>query len=436
MYSKLVTAISGAVYDVVVDLRANSTTFRRWCAIILSSENRRQLHIPAGCGHGFLCLRDADVLYLQGGCFNPPSETDISPFDECLNIYWPKLDDPTTYIMSDKDMRAPNLLDHKDFAGTAGTGCPLRRVLVIGASGQVGGALVEVFGKENVIGTYNKNAHADMVHFDLEVAAKDPEYTQYFITLCRPEIVCICAGRTWVDGCENERDVAFSVNREAPRMIARFTKACGGRTVFFSTDYVFDGESEGHAYTEADTARPVNVYGSSKLAGEIAVLEEDPDALVIRTSGVFGPELQGKNFVYQLCRNLTQGRKMKCATDAFGCPTYSRDLAVAAVGLLEAGVSGIFHCVGNSSLSRFDFALRVAKCWGLNTNCLEGTDSHQMYLENLRNLGFAAKRGKYFGLSISKLQGILPDNFRMREIEEALIHWKTNQFGAVCTPTP
>ena len=108
----------------------------------------------------------------------------------------------------------------------------------IGASGQVGGALIEAFGDENVIGTYSNNARPGMVHFDLEAAAKDPQYTEYLITMCRPEVVCICAGRTWVDGCENEGDVPFLANRDAPRLIARFTKGCGGRTVFFSEGVV------------------------------------------------------------------------------------------------------------------------------------------------------------------------------------------------------
>ena len=419
-YSKLVTAIRGAVYDVIVDLRTDSKTYRRWCAIVLSSENRTQVHIPAGCGHGFVCLEDADILYLQGGCFDPRSEMDINPFDKSLNIYWPKLDDSTSYAMSEKDLRAPNLVDLKDFDCTAATGHPpLRRVLVIGASGQVGGALLEAFGEENVIGTYSNNAQPGMVHFDLEAAAKDPQYTQYLITMCRPEVVCICAGRTWVDGCENEGDVPFLVNRDAPRLIARFTKACGGRTVFFSTDYVFDGERKGQFYTETDVARPVNAYGSSKLAGELAVLEEDSNALVIRTSGVFGPELQGKNFVYQLCR----------VPHSYGFPTYRRDLAAVTIGLLGTGVSGTFHCVGNLCLSRYEFATRIATCWGLDTSCLEGKESREIYLQSMQKLGFAATRGKYFGLSTSKLQGVLP-GFRLRGIEEALLDWKTNPMRA------
>ena len=176
-------------------------------------------------------------------------------------------------------------------------------------------------------------------------------------------------------------------------------------------------------------ARPVNAYGSSKLAGELAVLEQDPNALVIRTSGVFGPELQGKNFVYQLCRTLLQGQKMQCATDAYGCPTYSRDLAAITVGLLGAGVSGIFHAVGNLCLSRYEFATRIATCWGLDISCLEGKESREIYLDSLQKLGFAATRGKHFGLSISKLQGVLPE-FQLRGIEEALLDWKTNPMRA------
>lgn len=425
-YSKLVTAINGSVYDVLVDLRRNSPTYRRWCAVILSSANRKQLFIPEGCGHGFLCLKDADILYLQGGCFNPKFEIDISPFDPSLNIYWPKLVDLATYLMSDKDRCAPKLLDHEEFKCTADPGRPLKRILVIGASGQVGGALVEAFGSENVIGTYSQYARDFMVHFDLEAAAKDPEYAKSIITLCRPEIVCICAGRTWVDGCENEGDLPFLVNGDAPRMLARYTRACGGRTVFYSTDYVFDGRNEGHDYFETDLARPLNVYGSSKRAGEIAVMEEDPNALVIRTSGVYGPEVQGKNFVYQLCRSLSRGCKIDCATDAYACPTYNRDLAALTIALLESGVSGIFHCVGQSYLSRYDFAMRIAELWGFDSSYLQKKTSQEIFSNTLEKLGYAATRGRFFGLSNSKLEGVLYAKFRPRVIEEALLHWKMN----------
>ena len=424
------TATRGSVYDIVVDLRPNSPTFQRWCAVILSSANRKQLHIPAGCGHGFLCLEDADILYLQGGCFDPRSELDISPFDEILNIHWPVLEDIATYIMSNKDRQAPNLLDHEMFSGCAVEGT--KRVLVIGASGQVGGALVEAFGSHNVIGTYSNSTRVGMVHFDLKTAAKDPQYVKNLMTLCRPEIVCICAGRTWVDGCENEGDLPFLVNRDGPRMVARYARACGARTVFYSTDYVFDGKSKGHFYAESDEVGPVNVYGTSKLAGELAVMEEDPAALVMRTSGVYGPELQGKNFVYQLCRSLKQGNKLDCATDAFGCPTYSRDLAALTISLLDIGASGTYHCVGPSCLNRYDLAVRIANVLGLDVSGLCGKESSEIFLDTKKKLGYAAKRGRHFGLSTSKLHGILHTQFKTRGIDEALMHWKMNPIEEQC----
>lgn len=71
------------------------------------------------------------MLYLQGGCFNPRSELDVSPFDANLDIYWPKLEDIDTYIMSDKDKRAPNLLLHEEFVGTVARNSPRKRVLII-----------------------------------------------------------------------------------------------------------------------------------------------------------------------------------------------------------------------------------------------------------------------------------------------------------------
>ena len=77
----------------------------------------------------------------------------------------------------------------------------------------------------------------------------------------------------------------------------------------------------------AARSHPINVYGRSKAEGEKRLIEADPDALIIRTTGVFGPDKYEKNFVYQLCEKINSGSNFKCAVDQFGCPTYSRDLA-------------------------------------------------------------------------------------------------------------
>eukprot|EP00227_Mantoniella_beaufortii_P001310 CAMPEP_0197618592 /NCGR_PEP_ID=MMETSP1326-20131121/61614_1 /TAXON_ID=1155430 /ORGANISM="Genus nov. species nov., Strain RCC2288" /LENGTH=417 /DNA_ID=CAMNT_0043187491 /DNA_START=4 /DNA_END=1255 /DNA_ORIENTATION=+ len=345
-YAKLITIVKGAIYDVIVDLRKDSPTFRRWCAVVVSSENRRQLHIPAGCGHGFVCLEDADMLYLQSGCMDPLTEMDLDPFDPTLGVHWPKLDDFPEYTMSDKDRKAPAFLEREQFKGTisdeAAAAGPLKRVLVIGASGQVGGALVEAYGAENVIGTYSKVPCDGMVQFDLEAAATDPALAA--------DLMTIAARRS----CAS---------------------ACGARTVYYSTDYVFEGDTPGRIYAESDPVGPVNVYGSSKLAGEAAVLAEDPASLVLRTTGVFGPEKQGKNFGYQLLNAVADKRSMACATDSFGSPTYNRDLAAMTVGLLEANATGVYHCVGPETMHRHAFATLIAETLGLDAALITSVDS-------------------------------------------------------------
>ena len=176
------------------------------------------------------------------------------------------MDDVPDYIVSDKDKLAPKLLERKDFSGTVAYDAkPSRRVLIIGASGQVGGALVEAFGAENVIGTYSQLPCTGMVHFDLAAAAKDAKLAEDLMTMCKPEIVCICAGRTWVDGCENEGEIPQLVNCDGPRAVTKAAIACCARTVYYSTDYVFDGKQEGKIYDEDDACGPVNVYGKAPV---------------------------------------------------------------------------------------------------------------------------------------------------------------------------
>lgn len=432
-YPKLVTVVCGAVYDIIVDLRKHSPTFRRWFAVVVSCENRRQLFIPANCGHGFLCLEDCKMLYLQGGCFNPSCEMDVSPFDPVLKIHWPILEGVPNYVMSEKDAKAPNLADIHGFQQVLkGADKSLRRILIIGASGQVGGALVEAFGEQHVIGTYSSAYSPGMLKFDLQDAAREPKLARDLLMSCRPEVVCICAGRTWVDGCENEGNIPHLVNTAGPREVVRAAKAVGATCVYFSTDYVFSGDEEGKLYKESMACSPVNVYGSTKLAGEKAVLDEDPTSLVIRTTGVFGPEKQGKNFVYQLCSAIAENRDMFCACDSFGCPTYNRDLAAVTMALLEARAAGIYHCVGPDIYDRYSFAKVIATSFGLDDKFIKAIDSQALFQNTVERLGFAACRGKHLALSTKKMQDAVPVACHPKSITAALEHWKDNPRGAAC----
>merc|ERR1712087_137071 len=156
------------------------------------------------------------------------------------------------------------------------------RILIIGASGQVGGALMEAFGPQDCIGTYSGTKVQGMIQFDLAQCAMQPQLADDLMQTVYPTLVCICAGFTWVDGCEKDAPKANAMNNAGPATVAAAAKAHGARVVWYSTDYVFDGGVKGKAgpYGEDDPVSPLNIYGSSKLRGESEVLKADPSALV------------------------------------------------------------------------------------------------------------------------------------------------------------
>ena len=322
-YGKFITCVRGSFYDVIADFREGSPTFGRWCGVLLTEHNKKQVYVPAKCGHGFFTFEDNTcALYLQEGTFNPPMEADTHPFDPLFQVKWP-VPPGVTPVMSPKDTAAPILSVRRPHLATR---LPRGRILVIGASGQVGGSILESFGPDNCIGTYSNTPVVGMVPFDLAKCAMNPALASELLETTYPTCVCICAGFTWVDGCEDKPAHANLMNCAGPAAVAAAAKTLGIKTVWYSTDYVFDGPAGHPPYSESDKPDPPNVYGSSKLAGEAAVLAADPDALVIRTNVVWGPEGNGKNFIYQLCRNLEAGKVMNVPLDQVGrhCPAATR----------------------------------------------------------------------------------------------------------------
>jgi len=416
-YSKHVTVLHGKICDVMCDLRADSPTFRRWAIVELSQDNKQQVFIPPGVAHGFYCSENSTVLYLQGGIFNPPEEVDLNPFDTHLGILWPKPN--VSYIMSKKDQESQNFITlHPTYSKLP----PLRRILVIGANGQVGRAIVELYGQCNVIGTFNSHAESNLLELNLFGLKNETQRLRNMIESIRPEVVFICAGFTWVDGCESEPGKALDINANSPAIIAAMVKQNGGKTVYYSTDYVFNGR-ENKLWSEDDEVNPINVYGRSKAEGEKSLIEADPDALIIRTTGVFGPDKYEKNFVYQLCEKISSGSNFKCVLDQFGCPTYSRDLAEWSSKLLESEKVGIFHCVGPETLDRYSFAILLADFFNLPKDRILPSTTSELYAEMETKLAKPARRGAHLGLSTKKLEETVSVRIRC-DISSALAHWK------------
>ena len=179
-YGKFITCVRGAFSDVIADFREDSPTFGRWCGVMLTENAKKQVYVPAGCGHGFFTFEDNTcALYLQEGTFNPANEADTHPFDPLFNVQWP-VPAGVTPVMSPKDTAAPQLSVRRPHLVTRS---PRGRVLIIGASGQVGGALMEAYGPANCIGTYNGTPVKGMI-LDLAKSAMNPSLAKELPRRC------------------------------------------------------------------------------------------------------------------------------------------------------------------------------------------------------------------------------------------------------------
>jgi dTDP-4-dehydrorhamnose reductase len=212
------------------------------------------------------------------------------------------------------------------------------RWLITGSRGQLGQSLercLKAQGGEALAAAFD--------HRGLDIA--DRAAVRAALDGARAEVVANAAAFTWVDRCEREPAEAWRANAEGPGILAEECAARGMRFVHVSTDYVFDGQGK-RPYTEEDPPAPASEYGRSKLEGERRVRAALPDALVVRTSWLFGP---GRNFVATILGFASARREagdttpLSVVDDQFGSPTYAADLASWCVALVEGGAAGTYH---------------------------------------------------------------------------------------------
>ena len=212
-----------------------------------------------------------------------------------------------------------------------------QRVLILGAFGMLGHDLQTVF--------------PEAICHGRDVDITDETAVFSCITRAKPKVVLNAAAYTDVDGCEEDPGSAFRVNGEGPGYIAKACNAEGAVLIHYSTDYVFDGARP--EYYEEDTPHPVNVYGESKLLGELRIREYTDDYRIIRTSWLFGRH--GKNFVDTMIQLSRQMDQVRVVNDQIGRPTYTVDLAGKTADII-GGEPGIYHITNDGRCSWFEFA--------------------------------------------------------------------------------
>jgi dTDP-4-dehydrorhamnose reductase len=222
------------------------------------------------------------------------------------------------------------------------------RVLVTGAGGLVGRAVVDDCGSSgDLVFPYD--------HRSLDIG--DPDRVMQTLQKDRPDVVINCAAWTDVDGCELDKERAFAANAHGPANLANATREISAVLITISTDYVFDGEKQGF-YTQRDQPNPQSVYGASKLEGERRAQLACARTVVVRTGFIFGPG--GQNFLSTIVERARRGEKLKAIADAYGTPTYSRDLAVRLRELAQLDLPGTFHVVNAGEGVSYEMFARAA----------------------------------------------------------------------------
>jgi dTDP-4-dehydrorhamnose reductase len=210
----------------------------------------------------------------------------------------------------------------------------------------------------------------------------------------RPDWVINCAALANLEECEKHPGQAKILNTDLPRDLATACARQGIKFVHLSTDAVFDGTGEA-AYTEEDEPNPQSIYARTKLDGERAVQEANPQAVIARVN-FFGWSLGGRRSLAEFFfQNLSEGKNVNGFTDVIFCPMWVTDLSRTLIDMLEKNLSGLYHVVGSQAISKYQFGLEVARRFGLRESLISPQSVEQSSL--------TAKRSHNLWLSIHKL---------------------------------
>lgn len=238
------------------------------------------------------------------------------------------------------------------------------KILITGATGQIGSHLIPLL---------SNNAHALITPTRQEMDITDAGETRSFIANHNPELVINLAAYTAVDLAESNVDLAFATNHFGASNVSKASAAVGAAIIHLSTDYVFSGE-KGSAYTEDDLPNPVNIYGKSKLAGELAVKQANSRHLILRTAWVFSG--RPNNFVTKIVELAQTQSSISIVDDQFGNPTYANDVALTLATLVDQTDKmtkddwGIYHYAGMPSTTWFNLAAKFFHAASKNTQTL------------------------------------------------------------------
>ncbi len=235
----------------------------------------------------------------------------------------------------------------------------LERVLITGGGGQLATDLESQLAVRSARVLAPGRGELDITDDDAVAAA---------IERTQPDTIFNCAAFHNLDVCEREEDRSFEVNARAVKRLAERCADRGAKLVHLSTNYVFDGTAD-EPYDEDDLPRPRSVYAISKLAGERCSLSYAPDALVVRSAGLYGRHgsaSKGGNFVMRTLRRAADQGEVRMVADQRLSPTYTADLAAALIDAVDSGAAGLLHLTAAEACSWFEFTEAILDLAGVD----------------------------------------------------------------------
>jgi dTDP-4-dehydrorhamnose reductase len=272
------------------------------------------------------------------------------------------------------------------------------KLVIIGAGGRLGSALAREYREKfSVIG---------FDHAQLDLA--NPDEMRRKLCAIDFDLLINAAAFTNVDLCEKERDQAFRINADAPRLLAEICRDKNAKLIHFSTDYVFDGEKR-EPYIEDDPANPISAYGESKRVGEKFILQTYNRHLVVRVSWVFGPDRP--SFIDAMINRARENEQIDAIVDKFSTPTYTRDIAQMLPQFFGRHVEGgILHFANAGKCSWGEYAQWALDCCVTEGIALKAKTAGALKLTDMKN--WIARRPVYSVLSTAKYSALTGDSPR------------------------
>jgi dTDP-4-dehydrorhamnose reductase len=236
----------------------------------------------------------------------------------------------------------------------------MKTILVTGSNGQLGNEL------KDLVNTYPQYQFLFTDYQELDIT--DENAVTHMVSKQPLYAIINCAAYTAVDKAETDTDNAYLINEIGAKNLAQAAVTVGAKFMHISTDFIFDGTHHS-PILEDDVAKPISVYGTSKYAGEVAVMSANPDTVILRTSWVYST--YGSNFVKTIIRLCKERDQLNIIFDQIGTPTYAHDLARALLDVLDISVnqniSGVFHYSNEGVASWYDFAVAIRDLSGAYT---------------------------------------------------------------------